>query len=40
MLIARDLGFLALEEQSTADGQLDQIERMLASLLRYYKKTR
>ena len=40
MLIARDLGFVALEEQSAADGQLDQIERMLASLLRYYKKTR
>jgi four helix bundle protein len=37
LLIARDLGFVTPEERSTADLRLDQIERMLASLLRYYK---
>lgn len=37
LLIARDLGFLSLEKQKAADAQLDGIERMLASLLRYHR---
>src|ERR1017187_6929762 len=37
LLIARDLGFLPLHEQQCADARLDNIERMLSSLLRYHK---
>jgi four helix bundle protein len=36
-LIARDLGFLPLEDQQTADVRLAGIERMLSSLLRYHR---
>lgn len=34
LMIARDLGFLPAPEQHSADAQLEQIERMLSSLLR------
>jgi four helix bundle protein len=37
LLIARDLGFLAISEQQAANARLDDIERMLSSLLRYHK---
>ena len=37
LLIARDLGFLPFAEQQAADAQLNSIERMLSSLLRYHK---
>jgi four helix bundle protein len=36
-LIARDLGFLLLNDQQAADARLAGIERMLSSLLRYHK---
>jgi four helix bundle protein len=36
-LIARDLGFLSLAEQQAADSRLNNIERMLSSLLSYHK---
>jgi len=34
LMIARDLGFLPAPEQHSADHQLEEIERMLTSLLR------
>lgn len=36
-MIARDLGFLPVEDQQAADSRLAGIERMLSSLLRYHK---
>ncbi len=37
LLIARDLGFLSSAEQQVADANINGIERMLSSLLRYHK---
>jgi four helix bundle protein len=37
LLIARDLGFFLPAEHQAADTQLDDIERMLSSLLRYHR---
>ena len=34
LMIARDLGFLSAQEQQELDDHLEEIERMLASLLR------
>ena len=34
LMIARDLGFVPVDEQHSADAQLIQIERMLTALLR------
>jgi four helix bundle protein len=39
LMIARDLGFLAASEQQPADATLEQIERMLTSLLRNARRT-
>jgi four helix bundle protein len=33
LMIARDLGFIALPDQNAADAQLEEIERMLSALL-------
>jgi four helix bundle protein len=38
LMIARDLGYLAPETQGSMDGQLQAIERMIASLTRYHRK--
>jgi four helix bundle protein len=40
LLIARDLGFLSREQQMASDSQLEFIERMLSSLVRYHKSRR
>jgi four helix bundle protein len=37
LLIARDLGFLAVADQKAAGASLENIERMLSSLLRYHR---
>jgi four helix bundle protein len=39
LMIARDLGFLPASEQRAADTILEQIERMLTSLLRNARRT-
>jgi four helix bundle protein len=37
LLIARDLGFLASDQQAKTNGQLIAVERMLSVLLRYHQ---